>query len=255
MKIAIIDGGYFYKMAAIMGEDINVEDPRHQKEIETSINHKMKKLLNEKEFTHFIGFLDGGKNFRYYVYPDYKANRKDKEKPLALEYIQNYLIEKFKFIKVTGIEADDAVTITHKNYVDRYTKDTYIISADKDLRQKPGKHIHIDYQNNLLDMEITEEIGIQFLLSQLVIGDSSDNIKGIEGKGKAYFNKLADIISYSDDDMNTRLAYEIFREYMRKYGIRDGLKRFSENFLSLYLMEEEKRNFVTPEPYQINRKQ
>ncbi len=48
-------------------------------------------------------------NFRYKIYPEYKANRKDLPRPRHLEALKEYLITKWSARIALGMEADDAL--------------------------------------------------------------------------------------------------------------------------------------------------
>lgn len=136
-------------------------------------------ILVHTEATEYRLFLTGKNNFRYTIYPEYKAHR-PKEKPFWLEAARQYLIATFNAEVIDGQEADDAMGINQ-------TEDTVICSIDKDLLMIPGRHYNFvkdEYQ------EISTEAGIRNFYMQCLTGDRSDNIKGIEKIGPKKAEKL-----------------------------------------------------------------
>lgn len=111
-------------------------------------------------------------NYRYEVYPEYKANRKA-PKPTWYEELRAHLIQEWNAEVVFGQEADDALGIAQ-------TDDTVICSIDKDLDQIPGKHY--DFVKDV-QYEVSEETANRFFYYQLLVGDSTDNIPGCKGIG------------------------------------------------------------------------
>jgi 5'-3' exonuclease len=71
------------------------------------------------------------------------------------------------------MEADDYLGINQH-------ESSIICSIDKDLLQVPGKHYNIVKKEFY---EIDEETGFRNFYTQLLTGDTSDNIKGIAGIG------------------------------------------------------------------------
>lgn len=135
----------------------------------------LKRIISEVEAESHQIYLSGQNNFRYVLYPDYKANRRDKPKPKHLEVLREHLVTVWDADVVDGYEADDALGMNQ-------TQDTIIASIDKDLLQIPGKHYNF-VNRELMDISVLE--GWRNFYTQLLIGDTSDNIKGCPGVGKA----------------------------------------------------------------------
>lgn len=137
-------------------------------------------ILVNTEATEYRLFLTGKDNFRYTLYPEYKANRRDKEKPFWLEGIRQYLKANFNAEVIDGQEADDALGIAQ-------TDDTIICSIDKDLLMIPGKHY-----NFVKDEFVTidKDQAMRNFYMQCLTGDRSDNIKGIDGIGPKKAEKI-----------------------------------------------------------------
>jgi len=136
-------------------------------------------ILVNTEATEYNLYLTGKDNFRYTIYPEYKAHR-PKEKPVWLEAIRQYLIATFNAEVIDGMEADDALGLNQ-------TEDSVICSIDKDLLMIPGKHFNF-VKNEFY--EVTEFEGLKHFYKQCLMGDRSDNIKGIEKIGTKKADKL-----------------------------------------------------------------
>lgn len=183
-------------------------------------------ILVNTEATEYRLFLTGKNNFRYSIYPEYKAHRPT-EKPFWLEKCREYLIATFNAEVINGQEADDALGINQ-------TEDTIICSIDKDLLMIPGQHYNFVKDEFIT---VTPESGIRHFYMQCLTGDRSDNIKGIEkiGPKKAekilagcvteqeMFNAVRD--AYSNDEeflMNGRVLW------IRRKENEDWKDRFNE---------------------------
>ena len=93
------------------------------------------KIFKPTDSRSYIAFLGGDKNFRKDLNSQYKINRIDKEFPNYFKEAKQYLIDKWNFIKVDDIEAEDAVGICLTEY-----PDSIVVREDHDLDQLPGLH-------------------------------------------------------------------------------------------------------------------
>lgn len=133
-------------------------------------------------------FLSGERNFRDNLWKTkkYKGNR-EQPKPTHLKAVREYLKDKWFAIVSNNQEADDDIGIAAMK-----SKNTVIVSTDKDLDQIPGWHYNFvsgeAYYVQLQDAD-------QFLYEQTISGDSTDNIPGLPGwgpdKARAYLNDNA----------------------------------------------------------------
>lgn len=142
--------------------------------------NKMTLRLNADETVVYLT-KRGTHNFRYDIYPEYKANRKDVEKPIHFDKIFDYMVNKYDTVEAIGEEADDAVAIQmykeHPNGFDKSNKSTILCHIDKDLNMVPGWHY-----NWMKDEEfyITPIQGLRFFYLQLLTGDTADNVPRIK---------------------------------------------------------------------------
>lgn len=171
---ALIDADIVAYRVACTLEDDDAEDFVYARAEDLIDN-----ILVSTEATEYRLFLTGKNNFRYTIYPEYKAHR-PKEKPFWLEKCRQYLIATFNAEVVNGQEADDALGIAQ-------TEDTIICSIDKDLLMIPGRHYNFvkdEFQ------EVTNDSGMRHFYMQCLTGDRSDNIKGIEQIGPKKAEKI-----------------------------------------------------------------
>jgi 5'-3' exonuclease len=132
-------------------------------------------------------FLTGKGNFRHdiAVTAPYKGNRKEKEKPVHLEAIRQYLINDWNAEVSEGEEADDAIAIAA-------TAESIIVSLDKDFKQVPCRHYNYNKQELTT---VSESEGTLFFYQQIIMGDRADNIIGVHGIGEKKSLKLLEGLS------------------------------------------------------------
>jgi predicted nucleic acid-binding protein len=118
-------------------------------------------------------YIGGSDNFRYKIYPDYKANR-TKEKPHYLEACRELLVTQYSATIVNNYETDDALGIAQT----KYDGNSRICSLDKDLLQISGWHYQWVQGLSIL---VSPLDGLRTLYKQAILGDKSDNIKGFDG--------------------------------------------------------------------------
>ena len=171
--------------------------------------------------------LSGHTNFRkeIAVTKPYKGNRKYNDKPIIFPAIKEYLRQRWNFISVPELEADDLVSVFHDPLK------TVICSPDKDvLKQVPGKHFN--YQK-MEWVNTSEQDANKFLWMQTLMGDSTDGIPGIPGMGPKTSEKIINETKYVD------YYQQVLRIYIEKFGIKDGICKFTETFKLVYLLKTE----------------
>ena len=132
--------------------------------------------------TELIVVLSGKSNFREDIYPEYKANRINVPKPKYYREIRDYLVQHWKAVVTKdNLEADDLLGI-YAMQLRSDGRDLVIVTQDKDLDQIPGRHY--DWTTAAFE-DISPEQGIRNFYTQLLTGDSTDNIKGCPGIGPA----------------------------------------------------------------------
>lgn len=148
-----------------------------------------------KQFGEVVIALDSSNNWRYEVFPYYKAKRQEAKLDFDIKFakacakvIGQELIEHFpyKTIRVERAEADDVIAtlVKYARGADgelRYKRDTsevMIVSPDKDF--KPLQSIPGVYQfSSRLRKEMREPDPIGFLVGLIVKGDTGDGVPNI----------------------------------------------------------------------------
>lgn len=156
------------------------------------IDDAMDRVLGITGAIRFYVYLTGHDNFRKVIDPSYKANRKDKEPPRFLQKAKEYLTYRWKAITCEGFEADDALGIEQCQNPEK----SVICSLDKDLLMIPGEHYN--WVKDIFTV-VNNQQGLQHFYKQLLIGDSSDNVKGIHGIGPV---KAAKLINSLDTELD-----------------------------------------------------
>ena len=156
-------------------------------------------LLGKHKSDLFCVALDAGRDtFRKEIYPEYKNNRD--ETPADLKSQFPILIEACRafgvpIIETVGYEAEDIIaTIATKLSQQNY--EVRIIASDKDLMQLIDKNIYLfdPIKSKVIkEKEVLEKYGVaphQMVSLQTLMGDSTDNIPGIQGVGPKTAAKL-----------------------------------------------------------------
>jgi 5'-3' exonuclease len=193
------------------------------------IDELLDNILNKTGATSYRAFLTGSNNFRKQIYPEYKANR-TQPKPRHLRDLQEYSLEKLsaEYAPET-LEADDALAIYQ-------TDDTIICSLDKDLLQVPGKHFSWEINGKGWTrpdtfIEQTELEGLRLFYKQCLKGDTSDNVKGVEGLGEKKASKLlADCRSHKELFDQVRDLYGNDEEFIMNASVLWILRSLDDNW-------------------------
>jgi len=122
-------------------------------------------------------------NFRYDLYPEYKANRKSREKSKEFFILRKWALKTYTWAK--NCEADDVVAY----YV---RKGAIGISIDKDLLKGVAGLWYNSHHAHRTWHKTTKKEAKKFVLLQTLAGDSVDNIKGLPRVGLLTAEKLLD---------------------------------------------------------------
>lgn len=159
------------------------------------------KFIKEQQPEHLaIVFDTGRKTFRTEIYPEYKANR-----DAAPEDFGQQIAWIFELLEAMGIatyslenyEADDLLA-TMAEQTKQGGGEAYILTADKDLFQLVDDHVHLlrpgrDELEHYDADGVVDKIGVkpeQVIDWLALVGDSSDNIPGVQGIGPKTAQKL-----------------------------------------------------------------
>lgn len=166
-----------------------------------------------------IYFQERIKNFRLEINSQYKANRKTPLPPNfneLKEWVkQNHPVKIANDTKETDdLIAEDA---------DEFSCICYI---DKDLKQIYTAGLHLNY-NKMEIYHVERKEALKNFYTQMIIGDTADNIKGLERRGVKYVERLF--------KNQTRYFYLTLKEYIKSYGTQEGWKIFRTNYKLLRL--------------------
>jgi 5'-3' exonuclease len=176
----------------------------------------------------YCGYLTKGKCFRYQENPDYKANRKDAVFPDYSAEVRNHLETFHNFIGQEGYEADDLVLSFKKQRTDY---DVIIVSPDKDILKLEGKHF---YPREMKWITTTKQEAEEYFWKSMIIGDATDNIKGIPKSGV----KAAEATIRWCDKYNEEYYKGVLEGYIQYFGEYKGIKEFTKNYLSLKIIND-----------------
>lgn len=153
-------------------------------------------------------FLTGRDNFRKDVatIKEYKANRKKARYPIHLQALKDYLIEHHPTVVSKGEEADDLLGIALTDDPDN----GIVVSNDKDLLMIPGRHYNFTNDTKII---IDEDMGRYKFWSQMLTGDSTDNIMGCPQIGPKKTEKALSGIMHDDDYWE--VVYNLYKKQLK----------------------------------------
>jgi 5'-3' exonuclease len=166
-------------------------------------------LSDQVEVEKFIVCNGSKGNFRYDISKDYKANRTG-ERPPTLGKLHDLVKRKYKSHYGIDVETDDVVATLWKRVVkERGIDSVIIVSIDKDYKQFPCWFYDYHWKRKTLTKITEEEATINFY-TQMIVGDSADNIKYCKGYGKVYAGKL--LGDAKTPFSATRRVYTLFKQ-------------------------------------------
>lgn len=166
-------------------------------------NDILSKLFADLNIRDFKLYLTGDTNFRYSIYPEYKAQRLKVPKPEFLQDVKDYLVHEYDAEVSEGCEADDRLGVDQHIYIEQGIE-SRIVSIDKDLDQIIGNHYNPKHKREYI---ISPNDSIRFFYWQLLVGDSADNIKGASGIGPKKAEKIL------QDCITEKEHYEAVKDY------------------------------------------
>ena len=152
---------------------------------------KIQRILDKtgcvKAELHFSGGKD---NFRYDIFPAYKANRTTRT-PAGLQEVKELLIEKYDSTLNTKWEADDIVVYLKTKYPDKYI----LCAIDKDvLNSVPGRNFNYYesaiYNKDMRWVDVDRHTSLVWKYIQTLTGDKIDGIIGLKGIGPKKAEKI-----------------------------------------------------------------
>lgn len=121
-------------------------------------------------------WLSGPDNFRYKIYPEYKANRITAKRPKWEKELKEYFVTEWQANWSQGCEADDMLGVRLMELGDQAT----LASNDKDLDMIPGNHYNFVQG---IKYFVDNDKALRNFYYQCLVGDTADGIKGVYGIG------------------------------------------------------------------------
>lgn len=199
MTVALIDGDIVAYRCAASAENEPEEIAIHR------CDELMRRIIHEVGADSYRNFLSGANNFRFSVYPAYKANRTAPD-PKWRAACKEFLYKEWNAESQEHYEADDLLGINQ-------TDDTIICSLDKDLKMIFGNHYSWEFGtakwNKPAEFKtISHEAGLKHFYMQLLMGDKTDNVIGIHGIGPKTAMKFLDNCEDEQEMFDT--AYDLY---------------------------------------------
>lgn len=194
-------------------DEFTIEDDREVEDISHAL-HTVKSMIDNTcmkcKTSKYEIYLEEGKNFRHSLctaYP-YKGNRAG-TKPLLLKEVRSYIVSKLGGVVISGddcLETDDMCAIRategYKHYLKHGKCNVIQSTNDKDALQVSGLLFNLDKMEEPLFIEGYGEVhldskgklrgvGMSFLMAQMLMGDTIDNILPSKLAGKRFGDKGA----------------------------------------------------------------
>ena len=235
-KIALVDGDILLHESCFAAQSAyqqatGTDDIVDFQSVENSMLQRLDQILLGADCDSYILYITEGRTFRYdvAVTAPYKGTR-NAEKPYHYANIRAVIKALYPCKVVTHLEADDQLAIDALADPDN----TVLCSRDKDLRQVTGATVYSWELGNQPSFGPTkiERIGsvdrkgkgtgFAFFMAQMVMGDSADNVPGIQGKGPAAAHAILSPIVEDDelteDEKVAAMKAAVTTAYQRCYS-------------------------------------
>ena len=172
-------------------------------------------IVNTIELFHHVEevivFAFGKNNFRKKLSGSYKANR-TKEQPKFFHQLKNYILKYYEPEQANGMETDDLIAIYQKRIGH---ENCIIVSIDKDYLQNEGLIYNYGRKEFI---KVSKEDALRNFYTQMITGDTADNVNFCKGYGKKYAEKaFKDVLSeFGYQRKVLRLFKKIYRNKARE---------------------------------------
>ena len=230
-RLFLIDGMALIYRAhfAMIKNPLLTKDGRHTSAIFGFMN-SLFKLIREENPDYIAVVLDSKEaTFRHELYTEYKATREKMPDELVEQLEPLYEVishTHIPMLKKPGFEADDIMGTLVKK-AEKTGLITYLVTGDKDMMQLISKTTFMYSPGNAFKpttiydkMKVIEKWGVgpEGIIDMLaLVGDSSDNVPGIDGVGPKTARKLL------EEYKNIETILEHAEEAKNK-RVREGLK-------------------------------
>jgi len=225
-KIGLIDADFMYRvinkvLKEMESKEIKIYD-KTTNNIATYTQQEIDRLLdwfNPKGLIFcFSGVTEHTYRYNVAYEKKYKGNRTsqllyEKQEDDKFSVIK-YIKERYPTLLFKDLEADDLISMLQD-------EDTFILSEDKDAEQCPGTHF--DMKKGEFK-EISKKDAWVFLMRQMLLGDTVDNIGGLKSYGEITVYELLTNTKVSD------YHTAVLKAYTDIYGLTEGIDRFTETW-------------------------
>ena len=188
-----------------------------------TVSESLKRVMEFTNCNKMEIYIGGSDNFRLKVPTpvEYKASRSDLTRPLLLNGVKDYLIKHKGAKRVTSEEADDVVSNRMRTLHKQGIR-SVLYSSDKDAMTNvdykidvynPDKVDIFTSKGGVGDLEIVKGKlkgkGLQFLMYQLLHGDSCDNFSP-----KPFFNKRYGDVGHYKEFNDCKTEVEVLEKFV-----------------------------------------
>ena len=202
LLVEINENGY------VLEEFTKEEDRKYMEESWKNFKKLLNKIQDDCWSSDFKMAVRGDNNFRDEIWPEYKANRRRqavKNPSRRIEFVKaitELAVFEGYAVPAHGREADDLVRIWAEECI-KENREHIVVTNDKDLRCIPGKFY--DPKENVL-FEVDAETAMANYYTQLLCGDSTDNIPGVPGLGVKGATNLISTLSTEEEYQEAVIA-------------------------------------------------
>jgi len=244
-NLAIIDADSIIYLVGSKFKDVRVKS-LGIKSMDDFIEDILKTTMS-RYYVGFFGKIKGAKNFRYSIAETrgYKGTRP--EKPEWFEFwepiLKKHMEMAWGFMPTEYVEADDMCTMYATKYEDSKDYDKIIIcSPDKDLRQKGNVWIY-DYRTREFEY-ISEVDATKNLAYQMILGDSTDNIPGLPGKGKVAAEEFINSLTHTNPSTILQAVKDYYKKYLHEEYPAKLVKTAEKTYLNNYKLSHGIKRFT-----------
>jgi 5'-3' exonuclease len=186
------------------------ENAKYMEQSWDKFQNDIDKLMGKLFCGDYLMAVGRKENFRLDMYPDYKANRHKRKSAKVNPFvpgIRELAVYEGMAVMADNREADDYVR-TWAEEARAVGQDFIICSVDKDLKCIPGRYYNIKHKKI---ETISEEYARRFYYEQLIAGDPTDKIPGLQGVGPVTATEL--LFECNTEEEFQKIVVELYKVY------------------------------------------
>ena len=234
---------------------------------------RMHRTKHREKFGELVLCIDGSKNWRKEVYPQYKHKRKDARKESKMDWsevfrIMNMVKEEikenfpYKVVEVDEVEADDMVGVLC-DYTQEFGQyeEVMIISGDKDFAQLQ-KYKNIYQYSPITRKYIREPTPRKQLMELILKGDTADGVPNVLSGDNVFVDgeRQTPLRRNKIDELTNdpkALGEEVYRNYLRNKKLIDLTETpepLKEKIIYNYEQQDKTGNKTKVFPYLVEKR-